>query len=185
MGPFRVLGQGPWVCPILGHGPQSLPKMKSNRSHSGKTPGGVMALTPPYHKQGSYRPSPQHPHPLRTMDHPWGPDQERDWRLKKYSIRSKKASYPMGFRGQPSCFLPLQSRTSTSGPGAPAGKGCPMLNDWSWSQTGEIDCHVMLWKAKAGDSTPKGAVLTHTLTHPPRGGPLTAPLLPTSRDRGK
>lgn len=68
----------------------------------------------------------------------------------------------------------------------PAGKGCLMLDGCHGpKQEGLTDCHTMLWKAKVGDLTLTGAVLTHTLTHPPREGQLTARLLATSRDRGK
>lgn len=56
-------------------------------------------VAPPYSKSRSHGPT---PHTLSKTDHPPGPDQERDRRLKKYSTRSKKTSYSLGLPGQSS-----------------------------------------------------------------------------------
>lgn len=174
-------GRGP--PPSRAGGPQSLSRVKYNQSHSGKTPGEATGLTPAHPVQVPQT-FPQHPHPLRTTDHPRGPDQERDWGLKKYFTRSKKTSYPTGFRGQPSRFLPCRQALDLrpgaparkkgwwqdgAGPGPPpAGKGRLML-DGCPGPNGGTDCHAMLWKAKVGDCALPGAGLTHTHIHPPTG----------------
>lgn len=79
-------------------------------------------VAPPYSKSRSHGPT---PHTLSKTDHPRGPDQERDRRLKKYSTRSKKTSYSLGLRGQ-SC-LPSAGLCSRRQDGAEWG-------EWDFAQ---------------------------------------------------
>lgn len=108
------------------------------------------------------------PHPLRTTDHSWGPDQGRDWRLKKYSTRSKKIELSQRGSGVSPPASSHMGRTSTEGLGALLPRGSCKEEGWgmvhfshwlSWSQIGGTDCHVMLHKANVGDSSPSGGEL--------------------------
>lgn len=63
-----------------------------NRSHSGKTLGDDVALTPPHPKFSSWRPSPPTT-PLRTTDHPRGPGSRKRSAPEKifYPVQKKRA----------------------------------------------------------------------------------------------
>ena len=188
--------------------------MKPNRSHSGKTPGGDVTSVPPHPKFRPRRPSLPHPQSLRTTDHPPGPRSRKRLAPEKifYPVQKNRA-IPGGSGGQPSRFPPARvSGTSTAGPMATPGagwsqgpgpphphpqgrEGVHFARRLAWSQIGGIDCHVMLHKAKVGDSSPSGegsqpsklgasfppVSLTDTLAHPPRG----AGQPPAPADRGK
>lgn len=146
------------------------------------------------------------PHPTPPEDNgpPTGPYQERDWRLKKYSTRSKKNElFPRGW-GQSSCLWSAcagrQSpvRTAQEGMQSQGQDGarahtsrCRLQRGVFrpvavWSLREGNDCHVMLWKDRSQGPYPcrsrSGASLpapSFSLTHPPNGqcGP------PASRDR--
>lgn len=183
--PFRVSEHGAWVPSHFRAGVLFLSKMKSNGLHQERAQHSLPTLNSDH----------VDPHPTHPEDNgpPTGPYQERDWRLKKYSTRSKKNElFPRG-RSQSSCLWSacagrqLQVRTAQGGmqsqgqDGATAhtsrcrlqrGVFCPVA---VWSLRKGNDCHVMLRKDRSQGPYPprssSGASLpapSFSLTHPPK-----------------